>query len=151
MIFGIDPGYSGAVCSLPEIGPPTFYLMPTTGDRKSRDYNVHGCAWLLNEFKPSSVCIEAFASFALGAKTAQSLVRCVTIWEVLCLRSMVRHHIIKSQTWQKLAFEGTPAEMKPKERARIAARRIFAGSDTDKWTEGQRDAALIAWYGARQA
>jgi hypothetical protein len=150
-IIGIDPGYSGAICIAAK--QREFMSMPTIGGSKHRDYDLRAidtlcCAW--GEAHEYVIAIEAFASFGLGTSAVHSLVRCITAWESGALRWDLPIQIVKSQVWQKQAFEGTDAAMKPKARAKIACERLF-GAESAKWTEGQRDAALIAWWAGRAA
>jgi hypothetical protein len=153
--LGIDPGYSGAFVLMNpdgDVEPKFSWKMPLIGDAKARDYDIEAMGLILNSgvSVDAEIYCENFASYALGTTAVKSLVRCVTIIEMLAREYAMPLHIVPSQTWQKIALVGTDKEMKPKARALIAAERIF-GAESRKWSEGVRDAALIAWYGSRKA
>jgi hypothetical protein len=149
-IIGVDPGLSGAIVCLDQTGAVLCSeRMPTVGTSNAREYNLRGIFDLVRALGPEPIYLEAFASFGLGTAQTQSLVRCVTAFECAAMAYGKRINVVKPQAWQKVMFEGTLKDMKPKARAMLVGERIF-GAANAKFSEGERDAALIAEYGRRQ-
>jgi hypothetical protein len=151
-IIGIDPGLDGALAW--QIGACWFFeAVPVLGSKKSK--RAYDLSAILGRFQrspcPVSIYIEGFASFGLGTSAVHSLVRCITAFECAALVSGTPIVVVPSQTWQKVMLANIePKELKPKAKAKIACERLW-GARTAKWSEGMRDAALIAEYGRRDA
>ncbi len=147
-IIGIDPGLDGALAWRHE-ACWFFDVVPVIGSRKGgRAYDLGA---ILERFQrspyPVRIYIEGFASFGLGTSAVHSLVRCITAFECAALVSGTPIVVVPSQTWQKVMLANIePKDLKPKAKAKIACERLW-GAQTAKWSEGQRDAALIAEYG----
>jgi len=68
----------------------------------------------------------------------------------------IPHTLITPQKWQKEIFQGIETKLKPKEKALIAAKRLFPNESflatprSRKPHDGMVDALLLAEYGRRQ-
>lgn len=151
-IIGIDPGLSGAVAFLRD-GAPTFEPMPIvsshTKKKLVRVFDLLELHALVGRCAGGRIVLEGFANFGLPSIAVHALVRCITAVELSAMLQGVPVTVVPSQTWQKVMFEHVePKDLKPKAKAKIACERLW-GAPTAKWSEGQRDAALIAEYGRR--
>jgi hypothetical protein len=148
-IIGIDPGLSGALAMFTgdEI---RMAKIPVIGSGKGRAYDLRGIYSLVQGLPTQPrIYLEGFASFGLGTSAVHSLVRCITAFEMSALVLGVPITVVAPQTWQKVMLANIePKDLKPKAKAKIACERLW-GAQTAKWSEGQRDAALIAEYGRR--
>lgn len=147
--IGIDPGLSGAIVGLDD--EVRMAAMPVLGSRaKDRAYDLRGIFELVGSLsRTDTIVLEGFASFGLGTSAVHSLVRCITAFECAAMSHGVRIVVVPPREWQGVMFKNIePKDLKPKAKARIACERLW-GAPTAKWTEGQRDAALIAEYGRR--
>lgn len=147
-IIGIDPGLSGAVAIFTG-DAILFSSIPVLGSGKGRAYDLRGIYSLVQTLPVQPrIFLEGFASFGLGTSAVHSLVRCITAFEMSALVLGVPIEVVPPQAWQKVMLANIePKDLKPKAKARIACERLWPGRPTAKWTEGQRDAALIAEYG----
>jgi len=147
--IGIDPGLSGAVALF--IGDDIHMAkIPVIGSGKGRAYDLRGIYSLVQGLPTQPrIYLEGFASFGLGTSAVHSLVRCITAFEMAALVLGVPIEVVPPQAWQKVMLHNIePKDLKPKAKAKIACERLW-GALTAKWSEGERDAALIAEYGRR--
>lgn len=148
-IIGIDPGLDGAIAAFVD-DKIHFGKIPVLGSGKGRAYDLRGIySFVQGVPNQPRIYLEGFASFGLGTSAVHSLVRCITAFEMSVLVLGVPIEVVPPQAWQKVMLANIePKDLKPKAKARIACERLW-GAPSAKWSEGQRDAALIAEYGRR--
>jgi len=163
-IIGIDPGASGGIACLNanDFSMVWAHSMPMIGKKEPNLKDIYS---LLSENTCTHIYLEhaqaswnpsmkkgddgkrggmsSTASFSSGKNFGALL------GIVACLS--IPHTIVKPRFWQKAAFVGTDAKMKPKQRAAVAAMRLWPDESflpterSRKPHEGMIDAALIAY------
>lgn len=148
-VLGIDPGLQGALVAIDDEGLPQFFPMPIIGN----EIDTKIVRDLLFRFTIKSVYIEHVGThpswgltptFSFG-KGFGKLLAALEIMEI-------PHQLVKPAHWQKWAFRGTDDSWPPKQRALLAAQRLYP-SESFKTPAAKRphdglvDALLIAAFG----
>lgn len=161
MYIGIDPGKTGAMVLNDEGKIRETTAIPLIG----KEVDVNGInKWLENYFYLSAILIILEKGQAMKKQGVTSMFnygRTCGLIEGVIVGNGWPYVLMPPQTWQKEMFVGTPAmrgktKVKPKERALIAATRLWPDED---WRKSERatkphdgiiDAALIAEYARRK-
>lgn len=154
-VMGIDPGKSGGWAIINE-----EYTIQASGHFES-DLDTVFISELLGAiefYKPSAIYCEKVnaqpkfgskGSFIFGYSFGQIV---GALWQ-----SKVLYRLVPPQTWQREVYLGIPKDLKGKERSHLAASRLFPHDKflisvrAKKPHEGMLEAALIAFYGIRNA
>lgn len=153
--MGIDPGLSGYLVQL-RSDNNSFEAWPMPLDNKEVSfYSVHS---ILKHAGPSHIYLERAMPMAMGSKHAFNYGRGFAAIEIAIKLTNIPVTYVEPAKWMKALFDGIDARLKPKERAKIAFERLLPSyvdlapkSRTGKLHEGFVDAALIAYYGRKQA
>ena len=156
MIVGIDPGLTGAIVFLSPAGDNmSFDIMPNVGGV----LDLQECCRILG-YAEGEKC-HAFLE-KVGAAPGQGVSSMFKFGRVYgqiegVLAAMeIPYTLVTPQRWQRDIHKGIDKKLKPKDRSRIAASRLFPGFDlrpSDRCRvphSGVVDALLIAEYGRRQ-
>lgn len=151
-ILGIDPGKSGAFV-LHKGDALDWAVMPLDGE--SIDFKK--IVDLIAGFSPDHIFLERAIPFAMGSKGAFNYGRGFAALEIAAQLASRPMTYVEPAKWTKEMFAGIDTRMKPKERGRIALKRLFPSLvdtlPTDKKGnvhDGVQDALLIAEWGRRR-
>jgi hypothetical protein len=151
MIIGIDPGLKGSVFVWSN--NPDFYTLPFVGNRlNSHAFKQIVASFLLADCK--HVFIEKPIAFpgqscVATATTFENYGRMMAIIET----SGLEYTEIAPKDWTKKMFAGMPKPTTPKTKKIRSLKRawqVFPKLQDMIETDGQADAALIAYYGQSQ-
>jgi hypothetical protein len=135
MIVGVDPGAKGAVCGIDyETHEPEFCNIETFLD------TTWDAEHIFIEKAQAMPGQGTVSMFNYGVGFGRILQKAHSVG--------VPYTLVHPRTWTKVMWAGTDSKLKPKQRSKQAAERLFPGV-TFKG-DGQIDAALIAEYGRRQ-
>jgi crossover junction endodeoxyribonuclease RuvC len=161
IVFGVDPGLSGAVCALHyrgTAGPPTLFVvdMPVVevvrNGKTKREVSAAQLADVFANFKATDADCVAYvervgAMPGQGVSSVFSFGRSAGIVEGVLAALKIPVTIVTPQRWQK-----TMAVRDGKDGARLRAAELWPGDAhvfARKKDDGRADAALIAAAGAR--
>jgi len=162
MIFlGIDNGLDGAVAAIETDGGQklTIWDTPTVRVGGRREYVVPAMVELLEQNIADSaggfglaVLEDVFVMPKVGKRTAISLGRSRGLWEGILAAGMIPTRIVRPRAWRSVMLEGTPKSATARERAKLAAMRLWP-RDNDKLCRKAKqlshdrcEAALMAGY-----
>ena len=157
-IAGVDPGLSGAVAIVNELGElVSIEDTPTVAVTRGREYVAARMAELLTRTIPSSdrrlalVVIEVQQSFpGQGVRSTFRTGEGYGLWQGIAAALEIPTLLVRPVEWKRAA--GIPAKSSKSESRVVATQRwptwssYFARVKDD----GRADAALIARYGARE-
>lgn len=153
MIAGIDPGLSGGIAIIDDTGKPIFVSPLQLIAGKEVDTRALGDT--LDHFSVSCTYLERAQAFPKqGVSSAFNYgVTFGVIYGVA--RSVGAVVLVSPAKWHRVMCAGTPTDISTKQRAQIAAERLFPDVDLRATTkarkahDGMVDALLIAAFGRR--
>ena len=154
-LVACDPGKNGALFALGTRSNSYAYLtMPLVG----RDIDGRTIMDWLQKMQPSVIVVEHSQAISGVTSTTSAFAFGKNFGVVLGIVQVSGFPFVqvKPRVWQKEVFTGTDPELKPKERAAIAAYRLYPDFDfklgntrAKKPHDGVIDAALIAQLALR--
>lgn len=157
-IVGIDPGYSGGLALVKDGKLWETHVMPTVKLKgHKRDIDEEGLVELLDKLMPDHVYLEWVS--AMPKQGVVSMFNFGTGWGVVrgTLTALgYPYTLVRPRVWQAVMFADVDKQKKPKQKARLAAKKLWPGHNWKKSHrssvdhEGMLDAALIAFYGAQK-
>ena len=161
LTVGIDPGQQGAVVALDSVGSLWYWRIPLTVSKDLDHFALRGilaqAKALKHTSEPIHVYLERAMALAMGSSSALSYGRHFASIELAVTYEELPVTYVLPKEWNKVMFEGTSADLKPKVRAVIAVERLFPmlidripKNKNGKLHEGIVDALLLAGYGVRR-
>jgi crossover junction endodeoxyribonuclease RuvC len=146
-VAGIDPGKTGGVVLLDRQGQ----VIDKTPMPDSFELSKYLADW-----RPHHVFLEKAQSMpGQGVTSVFNYADHFGQLQGILIALKLRFQLVSPRIWQKTVLTGVPIGYQPKQRAAIAAKRLFPGlsllasSRSTKPHEGMVDALLIALYGYR--
>ena len=151
LVLGIDPGLSGAFVWFSPNGI-TYEPMPLNAEKRVDFVQAQA---LIQKFPLDHVFIERAMPMAMGAKHAFNYGQDFKSLLLALELSFVSFTLIEPSKWTKVIHAGVSADLKPKAKSLVAAKRLVPkflnelpkGKVSGKIDEGGLDALLIAYYG----
>ncbi len=158
-ILGIDPGLSGAFV-LTDGKSLLWWPMPVDSNGKDRLVDFKGVLETLKRITLNHdfhVALERALPMAMGSKHAFNYGRGFAALEIAIGLLGLPVTYVEPQKWAKEMHAGISADLKPKAKSLIAAKRLYPKlvavlptGRQGKVNEGPLDALLIAAYGLRK-
>jgi crossover junction endodeoxyribonuclease RuvC len=151
MVFGIDPGLTGAIAVLAPDGTlqalwdtPTLTLKTSRGTRQ--EYDLPGLVGLLVRYTGSQTHVlieEAQAMPGQGTRSMFTIGLGMGIWLGILGALGLAHTRVRPAVWKRRL--GLTSD---KEQARLRAQQLYPGADLRrKRDHGRAEALLLAWHG----
>lgn len=159
--IGIDPGKDGGVAVVRDGRLSLICITPTLSEPgEKRQYDITGMKRILLSVRTAEESIHAViekqgAFPGQGVSSMFSLGTGYGLWLGLLAGLNIPYTIVTPQKWKKEVLAGTPGEGKA--RSITVAQRLFPQEDFRKSErarkphDGIAEAALIAWWGSRNA
>jgi crossover junction endodeoxyribonuclease RuvC len=154
IIVGFDPGLSGGIAFISPVGL-LAEPMPVTKEGLDLVALRHLLEPIQTEIRMAF--IERIHAVQMGSKSSMLSFGCgYGMIQGLLAGLQIPFELVRPTVWCKTMHSGVDADMKPKDKSLVVARRIFpkesflASERSKKPHDGMIDAALIAEFGRRK-